>query len=111
MRLVKCPCCGHVFDADASDVRAVTLSPVALAVLRYAPQRFRRGQAVSENLLAQITGYSRGHVRRGLFELFAAGYVTRIPYGKRGRAQFAGVPAMFAHLADSPLDVALAAAA
>lgn len=107
MHLVKCPCgCGHVFDADAPGVRAVTLSPVAFALLQYAPQRFKRGHAVSENLLAQLTGYSRGHVRRGLFELQHKGYVTRIPYGKAGRSQFAGVPTMM-RCAES--DLALAA--
>jgi len=105
MRLVRCPCgCGHVFDADALSVRVLDLSPVAVALLESAPPRFKRGQAVSVRLLADLTGYSDTHVRRGLVELLRAGYVARVPFGKRGRSQFAGVPTML--LAESPLALA-----
>lgn len=105
MRLVRCPCgCGHVFDADDPRVRVLDLSPVAVALLTYAPPRFKRGQPVSVRLLAELSGYSDTHVRRGLLELMRAGYVTRVPFGKRGRSQFVGVPTMI--LAESPLALA-----
>jgi len=102
MRLVRCPCgCGHVFDADDARVQVFALSPVAVSLLECAPPSFKRGQPVAVRLLAELTGYSETHVRRGLFELQRAGYVARIPFGKRGRSQFVGVPTMI--LAESPL--------
>lgn len=87
----RCPCCGHIFDADRYPVLA--LSPVAYAILTTAPERFKRGTPVSVLALSVAANYSPSHTRRGLDELVMRGYVARVPYGKRLR-QYAGVPSM-----------------
>lgn len=94
MNLVKCPCCGTLFDADNQD-SVISMSPVAASLLKSAPEKFKRGKPYSVRKLAEVVGYSETHVRRGLSELEEQGYVRRTNYGQGIRAQYAGVPEMF----------------
>lgn len=92
--LVRCPCCGHVFNPDASP-----LSADARALLDRAPHGWLRGERASIQVLADLGGMSYRRARQALLELAGAGYVARVPYGRRGRTRYVAVPTMLARQA------------
>ena len=91
--LIKCPCCNAVLDVR--DGRAVQLTPVELAILTAASERFDkfwRGTAYPVRLLAEDISYSTSWTRNGLEKLRLKGYIQHIPYGKsKRRHRYVGI--------------------
>lgn len=92
MRPVRCPCCGHQFDADAP------MTPDALTLLRHAPRKWKRGQHTPIRRLAELSGMNYHRARAALQELNTLGYAVAVPYGKRGKVRYVGAFTMISRV-------------
>ena len=102
---LHCPHCGHRHTLfirfeelipPEQDTRP--LSQVAFKILNVSgpqPSHFRNGGTVSLRQWQKLTGYSPSQVFAALRELKERGLVSTIPYGRKGRVQYVGVPERF----------------
>ena len=86
--IFHCPHCGQPITMPA-------LSPLARAIVEHTNGRtWRKGYPVSLRTWGIWVNADPRGVREAMQELMRAGYVATIPYGKRGRVQYVGVPGM-----------------